>query len=200
MFIHHMVGMFHHPKEEWGSIHKERYSIAHVFMAQISILAAIPAVSMFIGTTQIGWSLTGNDFVKLTVGSALSAAVAFYFACWVAVAFIAYSIHWMEKTYGGHVNMNECLILTTFTATPLFMSGLAGLYPMLWFNVLVGLGALCYAVYLLYVGVPVIMEIPEDRAFFFSSSILTVGLCTLVGMIVTSVLLWQTVVPLSYIS
>ena len=200
MFIHHMVGMFHHPKEEWGSIHKERYSIAHVFMAQISILAAIPAVCMFIGTTQIGWSLTGNDFVKLTVGSALSAAVAFYFACWVAVAFIAYSIHWMEKTYGGHVNMNECLILTTFTATPLFMSGLAGLYPMLWFNVLVGLAALCYSVYLLYVGVPVIMEIPEDRAFFFSSSILTVGLCTLVGMIVTSVLLWQTVVPLSYIS
>lgn len=200
MFIHHMVGMFHHPKEEWGSIHKERYSVAHVFMAQISILAAIPAVCMFIGTTQIGWSLTGNDFVKLTVGSALSAAVAFYFACWVAVAFIAYSIHWMEKTYGGHVNMNECLILTTFTATPLFMSGLAGLYPMLWFNVLVGLAALCYSVYLLYVGVPVIMEIPEDRAFFFSSSILTVGLCTLVGMIVTSVLLWQTVVPLSYIS
>ncbi|MBN3564763.1 Yip1 family protein [Aliamphritea spongicola] len=200
MFIHHMVGMFHHPKEEWGSIHKERYSIAHVFMAQISILAAIPAVCMFIGTTQIGWSLTGNDFVKLTVGSALSAAVAFYFACWVAVAFIAYSIHWMEKTYGGHVDMNECLILTTFTATPLFMSGLAGLYPMLWFNVLVGLAALCYSVYLLYVGVPVIMEIPEDRAFFFSSSILTVGLCTLVGMIVTSVLLWQTVVPLSYVS
>ena len=167
MFIHHMVGMFHHPKEEWGSIHKERYSIAHVFMAQISILAAIPAVCMFIGTTQIGWSLTGNDFVKLTVGSALSAAVAFYFACWVAVAFIAYSIHWMEKTYGGHVDMNECLILTTFTATPLFMSGLAGLYPMLWFNVLVGLAALCYSVYLLYVGVPVIMEIPEDRAFSF---------------------------------
>ncbi|WP_261842477.1 Yip1 family protein [Aliamphritea ceti] len=200
MFIHHMVGMFHHPKEEWGSIHKERYSIAHVFMAQISILAAIPAVSMFIGTTQVGWSLTGNDFVKLTVTSALSAAIAFYFACWVAVAFIAYAIHWMEKTYGGHVNMNECLILTTFTATPLFMSGLAGLYPMLWFNVLVGLGALCYAVYLLYVGVPVIMEIPEDRAFFFSSSILTVGLCTMVGMIVTSVLLWQTVIPLGYVS
>ncbi len=200
MFIHHMVGMFHHPKEEWGSIHKERYSIAHVFMAQISILAAIPAVSMFIGTTQIGWSLTGNDFVKLTVTSALTAAVAFYFACWAAVAFIAYAIHWMEKTYGGHVSMNECLILTTFTATPLFMSGLAGLYPMLWFNVMIGLGALCYAVYLLYVGVPVIMEIHEDRAFFFSSSILTVGLCTMVGMIVTSVLLWQTVVPLSYVS
>jgi len=106
----------------------------------------------------------------------------------------------MEQTYGGKVGLNECLILTTFTATPLFLSGLAGLYPVLWFDVFVGLFALCYAVYLLYIGVPVIMEIPEDRAFFFSTSILTVGLCTLVGLIITSVLLWGTVVPLGYIS
>ena len=27
MFIHHMIGMFYHPKEEWGAIHRERYSI-----------------------------------------------------------------------------------------------------------------------------------------------------------------------------
>lgn len=200
MFIHHMIGMFYHPKEEWGAIHRERYSIPHVFLSQISILAAIPAVSMFIGTTQVGWSIAGGDYVKLTTTSALFAVIAFYFACWAAVAFIGYTIYWMEQTYGGKVGLNECLILTTFTATPLFLSGLAGLYPVLWFDVFVGLFALCYAVYLLYIGVPVIMEIPEDRAFFFSTSILTVGLCTLVGLIITSVLLWGTVVPLGYIS
>jgi len=66
MFIHHMIGMFYHPKEEWGAIHRERYSIPHVFLSQISILAAIPAVSMFIGTTQVGWSIAGGDYVKLT--------------------------------------------------------------------------------------------------------------------------------------
>lgn len=200
MFIHHMIGMFYHPKEEWGTIHEERYSIVHIFFAQISILAAIPALSMYIGATQVGWSLTGEEYIKLAPSSALPAAVASYFACWVAVGFIAYSIHWMERTYGGRVGMNECLILTTFTATPLFLSGLSALYPMLWFNVMVGLVALCYSVYLLFIGVPVIMEIPEDRAFFFSGSILTVGLCTLVGMIATSVILWDTVVPLNYVS
>lgn len=200
MFINHMIGMFYHPKEEWGTIHEERYSVVHIFLAQISILAAIPALSMYIGATQVGWSLTGSEYIKLSASSALPAAIASYFACWVAVGFIAYSIHWMERTYGGKVSMNECLILTTFTATPLFLSGLSALYPMLWFNVMVGLVALCYSVYLLFIGVPVIMEIPEDRAFFFSASILTVGLCTLVGMIVTSVILWDTVVPLNYIS
>ncbi|MEM5529125.1 Yip1 family protein [Gammaproteobacteria bacterium AS21] len=200
MFINHMIGMFYHPKEEWGAIHQERYSVVHIFLAQISILSMIPAVSMYIGTTQVGWTLTGKTYVKLATDSALPAAIASYFACWAAVAFIAYAIHWMEKTYGGHVNINECLILTTFTATPLFLSGLSALYPMLWFNVSVGLAALLYSVYLLFIGVPVIMEIPEDRAFFFSASILTVGLCTLVGMLAACVILWDTVIPLNYVS
>jgi hypothetical protein len=195
-----MVGMFYHPKEEWGTIHEEKYSVLHIFLAQISILSLIPAVSMYIGTTQIGWSLTGVDYIKLSAGSALPAAIASYFACWGACGFIAYSIHWMEKTYGGHVALNQCLILTTFTAIPMFLAGLSAIYPMLWFNVTIGLAALIYSVYLLFIGVPVIMEIPEDRAFFFSASILTVGLCTMVGMLVACVILWDTVIPLNYIS
>lgn len=200
MFLQHMMGILHHPKEEWGQIRKEHYSAAHIFMQQISILAAIPAVCMFIGTTQVGWSIAGSEYIKLEASSAISAAIAFYFAMWVAVGFITYAIHWMEKNYGGNVTFDDCLSLATYTATPMFLSGLAALYPLLWLNVSVGLVAVCYSVYLLYTGVPVIMKIPEGRAFLFSTSILTVGLCTLVGVLVASVVLWSTVIPLNYIS
>lgn len=199
MFIQHMWGVLYDPKHEWKDIRKEHYSTMHCFLSQISILAAIPALSLFIGTTQVGWSVAGGDFVKLATGSALMAAIAFYVAMWVAVGFIAYTIHWMEKTYGGNVSMDECMVLTTFTATPLFLAGIVGLYPVLWLNVMVGLVALGFTIYLLYTGVPEIMQIPEDRAFFFSSSILTVGLCVLVGLLATTVILWSTFVPLSYV-
>lgn len=198
MFLQHMMGVLYHPKREWRLIRNEHYSTAHIFLAQISILAAIPAVSLFIGTTQVGWSITGGEFVTLSIASALPAAIAFYLAMWVAVGFIAYAVHWMEKTYGGSVGLDECIVLTTFTATPLFLAGLAGLYPMLWFNVIVGMIALSYSVYLLYSGVPEIMQIPEDRAFFFSTSILTVGLVVLVGLLAATVILWGTFLPLSY--
>ena len=200
MFLQHMWGVMYDPKHEWRDIRKEHYSMMHCFMAQISILAAIPALSLFIGTTQIGWSIAGGDFVKLTMGSALMAAIAFYAAMWVAVGVIAYSIHWMEKTYGGNVSLDECMVLTTFTATPLFLAGIVGLYPVLWLNVMVGMVALGYTIYLLYTGVPEIMQIPEDRGFFFSSSILTVGLCVLVGLLATTVILWSTFIPLNYVS
>ncbi|WP_415886768.1 Yip1 family protein [Neptuniibacter sp. QD37_6] len=199
MFIQHMMGIMYHPKEEWGQIRKEHYSASHIYMQQISILAAIPAISMFIGTTQVGWSIAGSEYVKLDAMSALPAAIAFYFAMWVGVGFITWAIHWMEKNYGGNVSFDDCLSLATYTATPMFLAGLSALYPLLWFNVTVGLFAVCYTVYLLYIGVPVIMKIPEERAFLFSTSILTVGLCTLVGIIVASVILWGTVIPLNYI-
>ena len=200
MFIQHMMGILYHPKAEWRLIKDEHYSATHVFMAQISILAAIPAVSLYIGTTQIGWSIAGGEFIKLQSSSALMAAVAFYFAMWVAVGLIAYAIRWMEKTYGGEAAYEDCLLLTTFTATPMFISGLAGLYPMLWLNVMLVLAALSYSIYLLYTGVPIIMQISEDRAFLFASSVLTFGLCVLVGLMVTTVILWSTVIPLNYIS
>jgi hypothetical protein len=190
MFLQHMMGILYHPKDEWGMIRKEHYSTFHVFLAQISILAAIPAVSLFIGTTQIGWSIAGSEYVRLETMSALMAGVAFYFAMWFAVGVIAYAVHWMEKTYGADASFDRCMVLTTFTSTPLFMAGFAGLWPMLWFVVMVGLAALCYTIYLLYNGVETIMEIPEEQAFLFGTSILTVGLVVLVGMITGSVLLW----------
>ena len=90
---------------------------------------------------------------------------------WAAIAFIAVCMHWMEKTYGGEVSLDECLVLTTVTATPLFLSGISFLLPVLWLNVAVAGAALAYSVYLLYSGTSPIMKIDEDRTFMFASSI-----------------------------
>lgn len=200
MFLQHVLGVMYNPNQEWKQIEKEGYSASQVFMKQIAVLALIPAVSLFIGTTQVGWSVAGGEYVQLAVESALPAAVLFYFAMAVAVGVIAYSIYWMEKTYGGKASLDNCLTLTAFTATPMFLVGLTGLFPMLWFNVGAGMLAVSYSIYLLFKGVPQIMHIPEERAFMFTVSILTVGLCVLVGLIVSSVILWNTLVPLTFVA
>lgn len=193
MFLQHMLGVLYHPKEEWKLIREEHYSTLRCYTSHMVYLAAIPPLAAFIGTTQIGWSVTGGDFVKLTASSALPIAIAFYFALLAGAGIMAWFIHWMEKTYGSQSSFDDCMVLTTFTATPLFLVGLAALIPVLWFDVLVGMVAVAYTVHLLYTGVPVIMKIPEDRAFFFSSSILTVGLVVLVGMLAVTAALWGTV-------
>ena len=199
MYFGHIAGILKDPKNEWALIEEEHYSAKTVFLTQISILAAIPAIALYIGVTQVGWSVAGQEPVRLASASALGSAVLFYFAMWGAVAFIAACMHWMEKTYGGEVSLDECLVLTTVTATPLFLSGISFLLPILWLNVAVAGVALVYSVYLLYSGTSRVMKIDEDRAFMFASSVLTVALCTLVGMLAASVIAWSHFVPLVYL-
>ena len=199
MYFGHIAGILKDPKNEWALIEEEHYSAKTVFLTQISILAAIPAIALYIGVTQVGWSVAGQEPVRLASSSALGSAVLFYFAMWGAVAFIAACMHWMETTYGGEVSLDECLVLTTVTATPLFLSGISFLLPILWLNVAVAGAALVYSVYLLYSGTSRVMKIDEDRAFMFASSVLTVALCTLVGMLAASVIAWSHFVPLVYL-
>ena len=199
MYFGHIAGILRNPKDEWALIEQEKYSATTVFLTQISILAAIPAVAMYFGVTQVGWSVAGEEPVRLAATSAMGSAILFYFAMWAAVGFIAVCMHWMEKTYGGEASLDSCLVLTTVTATPLFLSGISFLMPILWVNVACAGIALTYSVYLLYSGTAQVMKIDEDRAFMFASSVLTVALCTLVGMLAASVIAWSHLVPLVYI-
>jgi hypothetical protein len=71
------------------------------------------------------------------------------------------------------------------------MVGFAALYPELWFVVSVGLVGLVYSVYLLYVGIPILMHIPEERGFIYASSVVTCGLTLLVVLMATTAILWM---------
>lgn len=190
MFTTHMFGLLYHPKSEWSFIRKENYSLLQVYLRYAIFLALIPPASLFIGTTQYGWSIAGGDVIKMSVESAALIAVLFYFALLVGVGFVAYCTFWMERTFGADASLERCLIFTIFTSTPMFLSGFIGLLPILWLDVFVVLAAVCYSLYLLYVGIPIFMNIPEERGFIFASSILTVGLCALVGFMAITVILW----------
>ena len=190
MYLQHMFGLLYHPKAEWDSIKKENHSLGHIYLTHLLFLAAIPPFALLVGTTQFGWSFTGSQFYFLSMESAIPLAGAFYVALLAGMFFMAYTTFWMEKTFGAEASLERCLLFTTFTSTPLFLSGLVGFVPILWLDVFVVMAAVSYTIYLLYAGVPVFMNIPEERGFIFSTSILTVGLCALVGMMAATVVIW----------
>lgn len=200
MLLHQISGVMFHQQSIWTNIRERNYSFVECYTHALVWLCAIAPVSFFIGTTQVGWSIGTGDYVKLTTGSAFMIAVVFYIALLVGVAFMAHVIHWMEKTYGADSDLEHCMVLATCTATPLLLAGITGLWPMLWFVVGVGLAALAYTVYILYSGVPELMNIPADRGFMFSTSILTVGMVVLVSMLASTVVLWDLGVAPSFIS
>ena len=102
---------------------------------------------------------------------------------------LAYLVQWMAKTFDAEPNFTQSLELAAYTATPILMVGLTALYPVLWFVALAGLVALSYSVYLLYSGIPIMMNIPEDKGFIYASSVVTCGLVLLVGLMAFSAIM-----------
>ncbi len=191
MVLSHVWGLMSHPEDEWKNIRKENCTIGKCYCSHVLLLAAIPPLAGYIGTTQVGWQVVPREVNRLTPESALWIAILSYITILVAVFTVGKLIHWMGQTYGAKQTLPQCIALAAYTATPLFLIGIMLLYPLLWFNLLIGLPALAYTVYLLYTGVPIIMGIPKERGFLFSSAVLTVGLVMLVAVLAATVILWN---------
>lgn len=190
MVLQHIWGLFSRPEQQWRTIREQHCTITKCYCSHVLLLAALPVIAGFIGTTQIGWQIGAREVVKLTVPSAVAIALLSYVTILVAVFSIGWLIHWMGETYGARKPLAQCVALAAYTATPLFLVGMLWVYPVLWFNLLVGLPALAYTVYLLYVGVPIMMEVSQERGFLFASAVLAVGLVTLVAVLAITAILW----------
>lgn len=189
MLLEHIIGFFLHPSEEWESVRARNISMGRVVF-HVLLLGAIPVISGFIGTTQFGWQIGTAETIKLTAGSAAVIAIIYYIVIIFAVFSVAWMILWMGQTYGAKQPLARCLVLAAYIPIPLFLVGVVQMYPVLWFNLIVGIPAATYTVFLLYTGIPVMMEIPPERGFLFSSAVLAFGLVGLVGMLAATVILW----------
>jgi hypothetical protein len=97
----------------------------------------------------------------------------------------------MSATYGAASTLTKGIVIAGLTSTPLFIAGLVGFHPLLWIDLLIGVLAVSWSVYLLYLGIPIVMNIPEERGFLFSSAVVGVALVILICIMVGSVLVWD---------
>ncbi|WP_286262649.1 Yip1 family protein [Thalassotalea atypica] len=190
MILNHIWGLYAHPKEEWETIEKRHESLMYS-LAHILTIALIPAICGYYAAAHIGWTIGVGEPIKLTETSAMVMSVGMYISLILGVFALAYLIHWMAKTFDSTPNYTQSLELAAYTATPLLMVGVTALFPVLWFVVVAGMVAVCYSVYLLYSGVPIMMNIPEEKGFIYASSVVTCGLVLLVSIMAASAILWS---------
>lgn len=186
----HIIGLFTNPVNEWRSIRKELEKDSCQYTKLVFLMALIPPLSGLIGTTQFGWKIGVAEPVKLTMSSALTISIGYYFAIVLGIFIMGYVIKWMGQTYVKSVRLSESVALAAFVSVPLVLVGIFEIYPILWVNFLIGLMALGYSVFLLYTGLPIIMDIPKEKGFLYSTAILGFGMVALVGMLVVTALLW----------
>lgn len=189
--IQHTLGLLVKPDTQWRSVAELPTRSLNILVLYPCVLALLPAVAWYFGTSRVGWTVGDGPAIRLTADSALQLCILFYFAMVGCVVAVGYFIHWMAGTYGASTTFARGIVVAGLTVTPLFVFGLAGFYPLLWVDMLLGVVAVSWSVYLLYLGIPIMMHIPEERGFLFSTAVVGVALVILVSLMVTTVILWD---------
>ncbi len=188
--MNHVWGLLSHPNREMQEIKRENETVSHHYTHHVLLMAAIPVICAFIGTTQIGWNFGDGTFVELSVFTGLVLGVLFYALMLAGVAVMGRVIWWMARNYPKRPSLARCMVFAGYVATPLFLSGVVALYPLVWLCVAVGAAALFYTGYLLYVGIPEFLNINKEEGMSFSSSTLAIGVLVLEVLLAMAVILW----------
>lgn len=191
MYLQNAAMLLIRPGGAWRKIADEHMGLVRRLVTHTMLLALIPAIAWYFGVTDQGWVIGAGERQHMTPSTALPICTLFFIAMIVGTLFVGYMIHWMAQTYEGESSLTKGVTIVTYTATPFFIGGILGLYPLLWLDILVGVLVGCYAVYLLYIGVPVVMKVSPERGFLFASAVIAVALVGFLAVMGASVILWD---------
>ena len=189
--IGHIFGLMRDPVTEWKRLAAEPESTFLRSLVLFLFLALIPPIGFFIGTTQTGWTIIGDEPVKITTASAIPLTVLFYLAIVGGVIFIGLMMDWMSKTYDADSSPYKDVVFVFYTATPIFLCGLFAIYPIWWIDILLATAACSYSIRLLYLGVPDMLKVPEERGFLYASAAFMMALVYMVVVLAATVILWE---------
>lgn len=174
------------PKTEWPVIEAETHSAADLYKKYIIILSAIPIIASFIGMTMIGINIPFFGSMRIPMGMGLTNMVLSFGLSLVSIYVISLIVDALAPSFGGEKNPIQALKVVAFAFTPAWIAGILNIIPSLGILVLI---ASFYSIYVLYLGLPVLMKAPQEKAVAYTavSVICAIVFAVISGFIVTAV-------------
>lgn len=187
----YIPGLLFQPRATWQKIADLTDEQIKRLLPYPIIMALLPALGIYIGSTKTGWVVTGDEVVRLTEASAIPLVVLSYVALLGAVVFIGLMINWMSQTYQTRSFPIKGVVLMGYACTPLFLAGALTGYPIWWLDITAATGAAIYVIYLVYMAIPILMNVPWDRGFLYASAVFMVALVYVVVVLVGMAVVWE---------
>lgn len=181
-FTSRIQGILLRPRAEWPVIDAEPSSVGALYTGYLVPLALIGAVARFIGMSIVGLDIPFVGRIRVPILSGLTSAVLALVAMLVGLYVWALIINALAPTFGGRKDMRSALKLAVYSATPALVAGVLSILPSLMF---VQLLAAIYALYVLYLGFPVLMQSPRERAGAYTAATVVSGM--VVGIVLGAV-------------
>jgi len=174
------------PKTEWYVIQQEPTLPAQLYTGYIMPLAAIGPICTVIGLLLFGASYFGPLMISIPIVPIIVGAVIQYALALAGVYVMALIIDALAPTFMGQKQIYQALKLYAYSATPGWLGGIFAIIPQLSIiGALLGL----YGLYLLYLGIPVMMQCPPDKAIGYTATVVIVAIVVfvIIGVIVGAI-------------
>ncbi|MGA9083176.1 MAG: Yip1 family protein [Pseudolabrys sp.] len=161
--VERIKGILLQPKSEWPAIEREPGDAGYLFPNYVAIVAAIPAVCTFIGTSIIGFGA-----YRVGIGLGLIRAVVVYALSLAGVFVVAYIIDYLAGTFGARKSSDNAMRVSAYAPTAAWVAGVFNIIPALAFLGILGL----YSLYLLHTGIAALMKPPADKAVVYTIAVI----------------------------
>ncbi|MCT2400671.1 Yip1 family protein [Novosphingobium mangrovi (ex Huang et al. 2023)] len=168
------------PGTEWPIIADESDTPSSILKGYVLPLAAIGPLATLIGGQVFGY---GALFVRYrpSLMSGLTSAILSYAMAIIGVFVLAWIANMLAPKFAGSENKTGAFKLVAYSMTAGWLAGIFSLIPALSVLGIVGL----YSLYLFYVGAPVLMKVPGDKALGYTA--VTVLCAIVLGIIASTI-------------
>lgn len=152
------------PRTEWEVIDTEPTTTAQLYTGYVMPLAAIGPIAQIIGYSVFGISVPFMGTYRVPIGSAITSALVSYVLVLVGTYVLALIIDGLAPTFNGQRSQIQALKVAAYSSTASWVAGIFALIPGLRLLTILGL----YSLYLLYLGLPVLMKSPREKAVTYT--------------------------------
>ena len=169
------------PRTEWEVIDAESTTPAELYTGYIAPLAAIGPIAQLIGYSVFGISVPFVGTYRVPFGSAITSAIVTYILTLVGTYVLALIIDALAPTFNGKRSQIQALKVAAYSSTASWVAGIFALIPGLRFLTILGF----YSLYLLYLGLPVLMKSPKEKAMGYTVVVIlaAIVLFMLIGVV-----------------
>lgn len=154
------------PASEWPVIANEATTASTIYTGYVAPLAAIGVIAMFLGQVLIGTSVPLLGTVRTGIASGLTGAIVMYVMAFVGVWVLSFIVDFLAPQFGGQRDPLRALKVVAYSYTPAWVAGVLHLVPSLGALVLL---ATLYGLYVMYLGLPVLMRTPAEKAMPYTA-------------------------------
>ncbi|HZI74434.1 MAG TPA: Yip1 family protein [Gemmatimonadales bacterium] len=152
------------PRTEWQVIEAEPTTTAELYKTYIIPLAAVGPISQVIGYSVFGITVPFVGTYRVPIGSAISGALVAYVLTLAGTYVLALIIDGLAPTFNGQRSQIQALKVAAYSSTASWLAGIFALIPGLRLLAILGV----YSLYLLYLGLPIVMKSPRDKALGYT--------------------------------